>query len=189
LSFFRLEGSVVVHPQFFVNEFVEHAIAALRKGVETPEIKNRSSLAGVIEFRLSKALGGYSGVFVGSEQARRVSCVVKFPDTIEDGVRPELMLLCFLINASLDLGSLEFTHSGNELIAKVTQVLLPGHSCNAAIVEECVTTAIKLMQQYAESIRSVIKGDMKAANAFHTHQFLAQSDAVKPLDVSDFEKE
>lgn len=172
-----------------MSEFVEHAVAVLNKSAGSPEIKRRSSLAGVIEFQLGDAQGGFSGVFVGSEQSRRISCVVKFPDTIDDGIRPELMLLCFLINASLDLGQLEFTHSGDELIAKVTQVMLPGHDGNASIVEECVTTAIELMNQYGESIRSVIKGDMKAANAFHTHQFLAQSDAVKPLDVSDFEKE
>ena len=170
-----------------MSEFIEHAIAALNKKADYPEIKKRSSLAGVIEFKLGEAQGGYSGVFVGSEQARRVSCVVKFPDAIDDGVRPELMLLCFLINASLDLGQLEFTHTGNELIAKVTQVLIPDHDCNATIIEECVATAIKLMNTYSESIRSVIKGDMKAANAFHTHQFLAQSDAVQPLDVSEFE--
>lgn len=171
-----------------VSEFVEHAIAALNKTAESPEIKRRSSLAGVIEFVLPGAHGGFSGVFVGSEQSRRISCVVKFPDAIEDGVRPEVMLLCFLVNASLDLGQLEFTHSGNELIAKVTQCLLPDQDCNAIIIEECVSTAIRLMNEYVESVRSVIKGDMKAANAFHTHQFLAQSNAVKPLDVSDFEK-
>lgn len=170
-----------------MSQFIEHAIAGLNRVAKTPEIKPRSSLAGVIEFILPDSHGGYSGVFVGSEHSRRVSCVVRFPGTIDDGIRPQVMLLCFLINASLDLGQIEFTHRGDELIAKVTQCVIPDYECNEAIIEECIATAIRLMLEHAECIRSVIKGDMKAANAFHTKQFLAQSDAVKPLDISDFE--
>jgi len=170
-----------------VNQFVEHAIAALNRVAGGVEMTRRSALTGVIEFRLPEIHGGYSGLFIGSEQSRRISCVVKFPDAIDDGIRLEVMLLCFLINPTLDLGQLEFTHSGGELIAKVTQCVLPGHECNEAIIEESITTAIRLMNEHTDCIRSVIKGDMKAANAFHTKQFLATRDAVKPLDISDFE--
>jgi hypothetical protein len=172
-----------------LSQFVEHAIAALNRVVGVTEVSRRSALAGVIEFTLPESHGSYAGLFLGSEHSRRISCIVKFPESIDDGIRPEVMLLCFLINPTLDLGQLEFTHSGGELIAKVTQCLLPGHECNEAIIEESVSTAIRLMNEHAECIRSVIKGDMKAANAFHTKQFLAQSASIKPLDISDFEKE
>ncbi|GEM_PF-2071910 len=172
-----------------MSQFVEHAIAALNRVAGAPEIARRSALTGVIEFTLAETQGSYAGLFIGSEDSRRISCIIKFPESIDDGIRPELMLLCFLINPTLDLGQLEFTHSGDELIAKVTQCLLPGHECNEAIIEESVSTAIRLMNEHADCIRSVIKGDMKAANAFHTKQFLAQSGSVKPLDISDFEKD
>jgi hypothetical protein len=180
---------LAVHQAIIVNQFVEHAVAALKRVAGAPEVVRRSSLAGVIEFTLPKSHGSYAGLFIGSEHSRRISCVIKFPCPIDDGIRAEVMLLCFLVNPTLDLGQLEFTHSGNELIAKVTQCVLPDHECNGPIIEESISTAIRLMNEHADCIRSVINGDMKAANAFHTKQFLAESDAIQPLDISDFEQD
>lgn len=148
------------------DEFTRFAGAALERLGAT--LHPRKGLTGVIDFKLPNDDPPLEGVFVGSTTAHRVSCVVYHGEPVDEAVRPQLLLLCHLINPTLDLGQMEFTHDGGRLVSKVTQCAYPGEPCNARLIGECVETALRLMRENRHQIDQVMRGDVTAANAFHT---------------------
>ena len=164
-------------------EFAETAIRILENPPYDARCVQRKGLLPLVDFKMESEKERVEGLVIASESSWRFSCVVNFPLAIGPEHRSELMLFCCLANPELELGQVEFTHNGEAMIAKVTQCLVPGQEANDQIIGECIHTAIQLRRRFLEPLQQIARGEMKAANALATRQFLEGGNSLNAVNL------